>query len=129
MIIGYYRKHILSLKVKLNSLDPDDDCFDDLIDLQVSIVKRILHTENAISAKKREVKELKRDLRTKRNSKTTSKALKKKISKVWCHIFDSLDEFHRLRTLSGAGGRHRDRYLLTGCRMLVARRRSLIADR
>ena len=88
MVIGYYKKHIHSLKEKLNDLDPEDNCFDKLIDLQVNIIKRILHTEKIITTKKNEKNELRRDLRTKKNTKSTSKILKNKISRIENRIND-----------------------------------------
>jgi hypothetical protein len=81
-MLRYYKKHIFTLKEMLNELDPASSNFEHLVDIQIYILKRILHTENKISDKKEELKELKSALRTKSSSKEKSSNIKTKCLEI-----------------------------------------------
>lgn len=82
MLIGYYKNQIIDLKNKLNKINPTDDNFDLLIDLQLNILKQILNTEKRISSKKNKLKRLKVELHKSRLPKESSNKVKEKITKT-----------------------------------------------
>lgn len=78
-MLGYYKKQIITLKQQLNNLDPEDNNLEPLIDIQLNILQKIIHTENSILYKKKELKNLRIELRQGRYLKKDSINKKKKI--------------------------------------------------
>lgn len=78
-MLGYYRKQILSLKLKINSLHDDRDDLDLLKEIQLSLLEKIIHSEKKIINHKSRKAELKKLLRQKGNTKVSAGKIKKKI--------------------------------------------------
>lgn len=76
ILIKYYRRHILTLKNKLDSIDPESSDLQPLLEFQSCLIKQIVRDEKRLSRRKNELVALKRDLRGKRLGKRESKALK-----------------------------------------------------
>lgn len=91
-IITYYKKHIFNLVDRLRNLDPSGKNYDILLEVQLYIIKRILHSEKKIVNLKKEKGALKKGLRTDRLSKKEAKTVKEKID----FINNRIDEYQWL---------------------------------
>ncbi|WP_321492272.1 hypothetical protein [uncultured Desulfobacter sp.] len=81
-MLRYYKKHLYRLKDMLDGIDPTNDDFEPLLELQDYIVERILDTERRLKKKKTALKELKKLLKSKSNRKENANIIKSKIKKA-----------------------------------------------
>lgn len=75
-LIKYYRRRILTLKNKLDNIDPDSSDLQPILEFQSYLVEQIVRDEKRLNRRKDELAALKRRLRNKRLGKLESKALK-----------------------------------------------------
>ena len=87
-MLGYYKRHVLSLADRLQALNGDLTDFDHLIDLQREILGRLLITEARITGYKSRAVELKVRLRTARLPKKDALQVKKTIGRLRQRIED-----------------------------------------
>ncbi|MHC5129233.1 hypothetical protein ACYST8_24650 [Pseudomonas inefficax] len=80
-LIKYYRRRILTLKNKLDKLDPEASDLQPLLEFQLYLIKQIIRDEERLRRKKDELADLKRDLRGKTLGKRDSRGLKELIKK------------------------------------------------
>nr|WP_156889263.1 hypothetical protein [Halomonas sp. 1513] len=76
ILIKYYRRRILTIKNKLDNIDPESSDLQPLLEFQSYLIKQIVRDENRLNRRKDELVTLRRDLRNKRLGKRESKALK-----------------------------------------------------
>ena len=76
ILVKHYRRHIVILKNKLDSIDPESSNLQPLLEFQSYLIKQIVRDEKRLSIRKNELMALKRDLRGKRLGKRESKVLK-----------------------------------------------------
>lgn len=76
ILVKRYRRHIVILKNKLDSIDPESSNLQPLLEFQSYLIKQIVRDEKRLSIRKNELMALKRDLRGKRLGKRESKVLK-----------------------------------------------------
>lgn len=77
-MLGYYKKHVLSLKGMINRLQENRDNLDLLREIQLRLIKRIILTERKIRTHKGRVTQLRSTLRKNRVSKEQALEVKKK---------------------------------------------------
>lgn len=76
ILIKYYRRRILTLKNKLDNINPDSSDLQPLLEFQSYLIKQIIRDEKRLNRRKDELAALKRGLRDKGLGKRESKALK-----------------------------------------------------
>lgn len=80
-LVKYYRRRILTLKNRLDSIDPESSDLQPLLDFQLYLIRQIIRSENRLKNRKDELVILKRALRDKDLGKIEAKALKELIKK------------------------------------------------
>ncbi|WP_404345049.1 hypothetical protein [Vreelandella venusta] len=80
-LIKYYRRRILTLKSKLDSIDPESTDLQPLLEFQSYLIKQIVRDEKRLKRRKDELVALKRGLRDKGLGKRESRALKELIKR------------------------------------------------
>lgn len=80
-LIKYYRRRILTLKNKIDNIDPESSNLQPLLDFQLYLIKQITRDEERLRRKKDELVGLKRSLRDKALGKRDSRKLKELIAR------------------------------------------------
>ena len=78
-LIKHYRRRILTLKNKLDKIDPESPDLQPLLEFQFYLIKQVTRDEERLKRRKRELSDLKRTLRDKNLGRRDSKTLKESI--------------------------------------------------